>query len=117
MSVSIQDARQRAEELIATVQDRALALASGEGLVAVNLRRVIASEPFIVAKGAVDRAVERVGAVDLDAYVAQLVGYKTQAEEAVTAQWQGFSATPAGRKAQAAWGRVLAFAEQFFEMP
>lgn len=111
--MTIQDARERAQKIIATVQQRAESLTEGEGVVAVQLRRALASEPALAAKAKLSTALERVQAIDVAAYKAQVNGYKDEAIKAATARWESFSATRVGVQVKAAQAKVTDLAKRF----
>ncbi len=111
--MTVQDARQRSEQLIARLQERAQTLTEGQGVLATQLRRALASEPATVAKSALNQAWGRVGAVDFPGYIARAEGYKTQALKAATTRWEAFRATPAGAQVEAARQKVAGFAKRF----
>lgn len=111
--MTIQDARERAEKFMTQVQQRAESLTSGEGVIATQLRRALASQPAVAARGHIAKVWERAGAIDVEAYKAQAYGYKDQALKAASARWESFSATPVGAQVKAAQEKVADIAKRW----
>ena len=95
--MTIQEARTQAEKFITNLQARTQALTEGDGQLATQLRRALASEQAAAARKGLESA-------------------RSQAHQAIkagSAQWERFAATPAGAQVKAAHEKLSAFAKRF----